>query len=72
MFARSKSQIFNVINTSYIQSRGARAWVRKPLGSPMAKSKLFRITPKKILPADEKAEMKRLNDNYNHHMKSLR
>jgi hypothetical protein len=46
--------------------------VRKPLGSPMAKSKMFRIAPKKFIPADEKAEVKRLYDNYFHQMKSLR
>nr|SVE83961.1 EOG090X0FQ9 [Daphnia pulex] len=72
MFARSSSRIFNVINISCIQSRSARAWVRKPLGSPMAKSKMFRIAPKKFIPADEKAEVKRLYDNYFHQMKSLR
>ena len=38
----------------------------------MAKSKIFRVAQKKFIPADEKAEVKRLYDNYNHQMKSLR
>nr|SVE75449.1 EOG090X0FQ9 [Daphnia dolichocephala] len=72
MFGRSSGRVFNVINVSYIQSRSKRVWVRKPLGSPMAKSKIFRIAPKPILPDDEKAEIKRLYDNYKNSMKSIR
>ena len=72
MFSRSGSRVLNLINTTCIQSRGKRDWVRKPLGSPMAKSKLFRIPQKPTLPEDEKAEIKRLYDNYKNQMKSLR
>nr|SVE88958.1 EOG090X0FQ9 [Daphnia sinensis] len=72
MFGSSGSRVLNVINISYLQSRSKRVWVRKPLGSPMAKSKIFRITPKPVIPEDEKAEMKRLFDNYKNSMKSLR
>nr|SVE74503.1 EOG090X0FQ9 [Daphnia barbata] len=72
MYGRSSGRVFNVINVSYIQSRTKRVWVRKPLGSPMAKSKIFRIAPKPILPDDEKAEIKRLYDNYKSSMKSIR
>nr|SVE73880.1 EOG090X0FQ9 [Daphnia atkinsoni] len=72
MFGRSRTRVLNIINISYIQSRSKRVWVRKPLGSPMAKSKIFRISPKPILPDDENAEIKRLYDNYKNSMKSLR
>nr|SVE76082.1 EOG090X0FQ9 [Daphnia hispanica] len=72
MFGRSSNRVLNIINISYIQSRSKRVWVRKPLGSPMAKSKIFRIAPKPVLPDDEKAEIKRLYDNYKNSMKSIR
>nr|SVE77308.1 EOG090X0FQ9 [Daphnia lumholtzi]SVE77926.1 EOG090X0FQ9 [Daphnia lumholtzi]SVE78556.1 EOG090X0FQ9 [Daphnia lumholtzi]SVE79184.1 EOG090X0FQ9 [Daphnia lumholtzi] len=72
MFGSSGSRVLNVINISYLQSRSKRVWVRKPLGSPMAKSKIFRITPKPVFPEDEKAEIKRLFDNYKSSMKSIR
>nr|CAG4637425.1 EOG090X0FQ9 [Ceriodaphnia reticulata]SVE73252.1 EOG090X0FQ9 [Ceriodaphnia reticulata] len=72
MFSRSGSRLLSLINTTCIQNRGKRVWVRKPLGSPMAKSKLFRIPQKPVLPEDEKAEIKRLYDNYKHQMKSLK
>lgn len=72
MFSRSGSRFFKVLNTSFIQSRSKKVWVRKPLGSPMAKSKLFRIPQKPVLPEDETAEIKRLYDNYKNEMKSLR
>nr|CAG4651404.1 EOG090X0FQ9 [Simocephalus serrulatus]SVE94560.1 EOG090X0FQ9 [Simocephalus serrulatus] len=72
MFSRNGSRFLNVINASFIQSRNKRVWVRKPLGSPMAKSKLFKIPQKPVLPDDEKVEIKRLYDNYKNQMKSLR
>lgn len=37
---------------------------RKPRWMPTAPSKLFRVPPRVIMPADEAAEWKRLNINY--------
>nr|CAG4646643.1 EOG090X0FQ9 [Macrothrix elegans] len=60
-------------SSGYSQYTGSkRFWIRKPLGSPMAKSKIFKIPQKPVLPEDEKAEIKRLYDNYKNHMKSIR
>lgn len=72
MLPSNTTRILNVISTTVIQSRSKRIWARKPLGTAMAKSKLFRIPPKPVLPDDEKAEIKRLYDNYKNEMKSLR
>lgn len=68
----STVRLLNVVNRSFIPIRNKRIWMRKPLGSPMAKSKQFRVPQKPELPADEVAEIKRLYDNYKTQMKSLR
>ena len=47
-------------------------WPRKPLGSPMAKTKLFRIPQKPTFPEDETKEILRLKNIYLTEMKSLR
>nr|CAG4642117.1 EOG090X0FQ9 [Eurycercus lamellatus] len=72
MFSRNVSRFLNAMNASYVPTRGKRFWTRKPLGSPMAKSKMFKIPQKPNLPQDEKAEIKRLTDNYNNQMKAIR
>ena len=74
MLSRNGSRIFNLININYVPSRNSRArpWVRKPLGSPTAKSKLFRVPQKPNLPMDETEEIRRLHNIYFTQMKSLR
>nr|CAG4643563.1 EOG090X0FQ9 [Ilyocryptus agilis] len=73
MFARSVGRFMDVPSVAaYVPIRSKRIWVRKPLGSPMAKSKMFRIPSKPVIPSDEKEEIKRLYDNYKLEMKSLR
>nr|CAG4641277.1 EOG090X0FQ9 [Eulimnadia texana] len=57
---------------SLMAARGVRQWHRKPRGSPPAKSKLFRLPQKKILPEDEVKEMKRLHEKYKSEMKAIR
>jgi hypothetical protein len=39
-------------------------WRRKPRWLPVAKSKMFRVPERKIIPEDEKLEFKRLFNNY--------
>ena len=74
MLSRNGSRIFNLININFVPSRNSRArpWVRKPLGSPTAKSKLFRVPQKPNLPMDETEEIRRLHNIYFTQMKSLR
>ena len=72
MISTKGISLFNLMNTSYISSRNIKRWVRKPLGSPVAKTKIFRIPVKPNIPDDEKYEIKRLYDNYKNEMKSLR
>nr|CAG4645877.1 EOG090X0FQ9 [Lynceus sp. MCZ IZ 141354] len=52
--------------------RNVLVWKRKPMHLPTAKSKLFRITQRIRRPDDERAETKRIIDNYNTQMKSIR
>lgn len=46
-------------------------WKRKPIWLPPAKSKLFRIPERKVIPIEESIELKRLHNNYRTYMKSL-
>ncbi|XP_074095794.1 mitochondrial ribosomal protein S26 [Cotesia typhae] len=57
----------NAINSQTIRWRK-----RKPMWLPPAKSKLFRILPRYRLPPEEAIEIRRLSNNYNTQMKSLR
>ncbi|XP_067633199.1 small ribosomal subunit protein mS26-like, partial [Eurosta solidaginis] len=47
-------------------------WRRKPRWLPTAKSKLFRVPERKRQDPDEKAELKRINNNYKTQMRSIR
>jgi small subunit ribosomal protein S26 len=55
-----------------LQSYQTVRWRRKPLWMPTAKSKLFRIPVKPVIPVEEKEEIKRLYNNYRTAMKSIR
>ena len=46
-------------------------WKRKPIWLPPAKSKLFRVPERKVIPTEESIELKRLHNNYRTYMKSL-
>jgi len=74
MLSRNGNRMFNLINISFVPSRNKRErpWVRKPLGTPTAKSKMFRIPQKPNIPTDEKEEIRRLYNNYFTQIKSLR
>nr|CAG4650559.1 EOG090X0FQ9 [Sida crystallina] len=74
MLLNSGYQFCKLINTGvvYVSVRGKRVWCRKPLGSPVAKSKLFRVPTKPNLPEDEVRELKRLDNVYKAQMKSIR
>nr|CAG4642861.1 EOG090X0FQ9 [Evadne anonyx] len=69
---KSGINISKSLNQFYVPKRGKRVWQRKPMGGPPAPSKLFRIPVKPFVPEDEKAEQKRLLDNYRSQMKALR
>lgn len=45
---------------------------RKPFWMPRAKSKMFKIPPRIVIPLEEVVELKRLHNNYRTHRKSLR
>lgn len=47
-------------------------WRRKPRWLPVAKSKLFRIPERPRIPEDEANELRRLNNNYNTLVRSVR
>lgn len=47
-------------------------WKRKPIWMPTAKSKVFRIPPRPVIPLEEKEEIKRLFNIYRTQVKSLR
>ena len=73
MILNSAYRVYTLNSTVvYVSCRGKRIWSRKPLDAPVAKSKLFRVPQKPTLPEDEKAEIRRLFNNYKTNMKSLR
>lgn len=47
-------------------------WKRKPIWMPTAKSKVFRIPKKPVIPLEEQLETQRLYNNYRTYMTSLR
>lgn len=46
-------------------------WCRKPIALGTAKSKIFRVAPRIVLPVEEEEEIRRLYNNYRTQMKSL-
>jgi hypothetical protein len=62
----SESFIPNSVYTQCIR------WKRKPIWLPTAKSKLFRVPKKRVVPVDENEETKRLYNHYRTYMSSLR
>ncbi|XP_006617056.1 probable 28S ribosomal protein S26, mitochondrial [Apis dorsata] len=57
-----------ISNGSYIQ---CVRWKRKPIWLPTAKSKIFRVPQRPIIPIEDQCELKRLFNNYRTLMKSL-
>lgn len=47
-------------------------WKRKPIWLPTAKTKLFRVPKRPVLPEEEILELRRINNNYKTYMNSLR
>ncbi|XP_051162954.1 probable 28S ribosomal protein S26, mitochondrial [Leptopilina boulardi] len=47
-------------------------WKRKPIWLPMAKSKLFKIPPRPVVPPEESEEIKRMFNHYRTTVNSLR
>ncbi|XP_012228512.1 small ribosomal subunit protein mS26 [Linepithema humile] len=47
-------------------------WKRKPIWLPTAKSKLYRVPKKRVIPEVDKQELQRLYNNYRTYMTSLR
>lgn len=47
-------------------------WKRKPIWLPTAKSKLFRVPKRPVVPIEEKLELQRLYNNYRTYMTSFR
>lgn len=63
------------VNTECLQNKPAIyqtvRW-RKPRWVPQAKSKIFRVPPRRVPPEDERLELMRLHNNYRTKIKSLR
>lgn len=57
------------INYNNLQST---RWKRKPLWMPTAKSKVFRVAPRLVIPVEEEVEIRRLYNNYRTQVKSIR
>ncbi|XP_018563226.1 probable 28S ribosomal protein S26, mitochondrial [Anoplophora glabripennis] len=55
----------NLINSQTVR------W-RKPRWVPIAKSKIFKVPPRPVVPEDEEVELKRLSNNYKTQIKSIR
>lgn len=47
-------------------------WRRKPIWLPTAKSKVFRVPKRPVIPIEEHREIQRLSNNYRTYMTSLR
>lgn len=47
-------------------------WKRKPIWLPPAKSKMFRIPERPVIPKEEDLELQRLNNNYRTYMISFK
>lgn len=47
-------------------------WKRKPIWLPTAKSKVFRVPQRPVIPTEDKLELQRLHNNYRTLMKSLK
>lgn len=45
---------------------------RKPIWMPRAKSKMFKVPPRPVIPIEETLELQRLHNNYRCHVKSIR
>ncbi|XP_053976849.1 probable 28S ribosomal protein S26, mitochondrial [Hylaeus volcanicus] len=58
-----------ILNGPYIQ---CVRWKRKPMWLPIAKTKLFRIPVKPVIPTEEVEELKHVNYHYKTYMRSLR
>ncbi|XP_018336152.1 probable 28S ribosomal protein S26, mitochondrial [Agrilus planipennis] len=68
----SKSVITTAIHIPFPQTFQSVRWARKPRWLGTAKSKLFRIPPRPVIPKEEELELRRLNNNYRTQMKSIR
>lgn len=76
MFRINSFKILNitkeVLNTdSYVINSQRIRW-RKPRWIPIAKSKIFKVPPRTVIPEDERIELMRLNNNYKTQIKSIR
>ncbi|XP_011498150.1 PREDICTED: probable 28S ribosomal protein S26, mitochondrial [Ceratosolen solmsi marchali] len=60
---------FNNINFNNLQ---ILRWKRKPIWLPKAKSKLFRLSERAVIPNDELLEIRRLYNNYRTYYRSVR
>jgi small subunit ribosomal protein S26 len=67
----SNAQIFgfNNLNSPYLQTL---RWKRKPIWLPTAKSKVFRVPKRPVIPKDEFLEIQRLYNNYRTYYRSVR
>ncbi|XP_032456539.1 probable 28S ribosomal protein S26, mitochondrial [Nasonia vitripennis] len=57
------------LNSIYAQSL---RWKRKPIWLPTAKTKIFRVPPRPVIPKEEELEILRLYNNYRTYYRSVR
>lgn len=65
------SSALNTANYSNLATIRVKRWCRKPWNQT-AKSKVFRVPKRPVVPTEEQIEMRRLFNNYRTHVKSLR
>lgn len=66
-------KLFNGIATSIINFQSVRyKRFRKPLWMGRAKTKMFKVVPRKVIPVEEERELIRLHNNYRTQVRSIR
>lgn len=70
MFGLTKQVLENpVINSTFSQ---LVRWRRKPRWLPTAKSKLYKVPQRPVVPEEERLELQRLHYNYKTQIKAIR
>lgn len=66
-------KIFNVLSYTLFKYQSVRNLrCRKPMWMPRAKTKMFKVPPRPVIPLEEELELRRLHNNYRTHVRSIR
>lgn len=64
--------IINNLTTRLHNFQSVRYRVRKPMWLPRAKSKMFKVPPRPVIPMEDVLELRRLHNNYHTRINSIR